>query len=123
MNLRTVTNNNVVAIDTVKRPDKAALKTDSTDKDRDANGRQEKEDQPKRRLSDEEIVQAKKVLEEFNGFKENGLVIVIEEQEPFRIFLIKGPDGQVIRRIPEHDVLQLIADKDKTTGRILDKAM
>lgn len=123
MNLRSVSNN-VVTIDTVKRPDATReMKTDTTDKDRDGHGRQEKEEQPKRRLTDEEMIQAKKVLEDFNGFKENGLSVAVLEQEPYRIFVIKGPDGQVVRRMPEHDLVQLLADKDKTTGRIFDKAM
>jgi hypothetical protein len=123
MNLRSVSNN-VTSIESVKKPDSTKeVKTDVTDKDRDGHGRQEKEEQPKRQLTDEEMVQAKKILEDFTGFKEKGLSVSVEEHEPFRIFVIKGPDGQVVRRMPEHDLVQLLADKDKATGRILDKAM
>ncbi len=92
--------------------------------DRDANGRQESgEGELKRNLSDQEFDDAIKVLQDLPGLKSNDLTIHIELKDDCRVVLVLDPEGQIVRRLSESQLWQATRDKDKHTGRILDKAM
>jgi uncharacterized FlaG/YvyC family protein len=121
MNIRTIANP-MTAIDSVKGEIVRDVKTDVSSEDRDANG-QRKEDEPsKDPLSEHELKKAHEYLENLTGLKTNGLTLEIEQSGNYKIFLIKDATGQVVRRIVEWELRALIADKDKPTGQIFDKA-
>ena len=92
--------------------------------DRDADGRQQQPEQEnKRHLSQQEFDEAIKTLEGHPGLKSNGLGIKVETQEDHRVILIVDPTGRIIRRLSEAQLWASTRDKDRHTGRILDKAM
>lgn len=92
--------------------------------DREGNGRREQtEPEIKRNLSEQEFDDAIKVLEEFPGLKSNDLHIKVEESEGIRTVLVVDSNGKVVRRLSEAQLWAATRDKDRQTGRILDKAM
>jgi hypothetical protein len=92
--------------------------------DRDGNGRREQpEPETKRNLSQQEFDDALKVLAETPGLKSNQLGIKVEVQDGIRIILIVAPDGSIVRRLSESQLWSATRDKDRQTGKFLDKAM
>ena len=92
--------------------------------DRDADGKREQaQPELKRHLSQQEFDEAVKALEEFPGLKANNLEIKVEIHEDHRVLLIVDPQGKVVRRLSESQLWLATRDRDKQTGRILDKAM
>lgn len=94
--------------------------------DRDANGRREQgegQGEEKRHLKQQEFDDAIKMLEELPGLKSNQLSIKVEVHDDCRVTLIVDPQGQVVRRLTEHQLWSATRDKDRQTGKILDKAM
>lgn len=122
MNIKGLNPNPVTAIDSKARVD-AKARTAST-ADRDGNGRREqREPETKRKLSDQEFDEALTVLKGLSGVVDNNLSVRVETSEDQRLVLIVAPDGKVIRRLTEAQLWAATRDKDRQTGRILDKAM
>jgi hypothetical protein len=92
--------------------------------DRDADGkREQKEPEIKRHLTQQEFDDAIKVLEALPGLKANNLTIKVEVQDDHRVITIVDFQGKVVRRLSESQLWSATRDRDKQTGRILDKAM
>ncbi len=92
--------------------------------DRDADGKREQGDhEQKRHLSKQEFDEALRILEDFPGLKSNNLVIKVELEDDHRVILIVDHEGKVVRRLSESQLWSATRDRDKQTGRILDKAM
>jgi hypothetical protein len=92
--------------------------------ERDANGRREEAPpEIKHHLNDEEFAEALKILEESPGLKASSLTVKVEKQEGVRVVLVLSPDGKVVRRLSESQLWLATRNKDRITGRILDKAM
>ena len=92
--------------------------------DRDGNGRREQpEPELKRNLSQQEFDDALKALAETPGLKSNNLELKVEVTDGIRIILIVAPDGAVVRRLSESQLWSSTRDKDRQTGKFLDKAM
>lgn len=122
MNIKTVTTNPMMPVDPKPKVEGKARAQSSTD--RDANGRRDQpEPEIKRHLSEQEFDEALKVLADHPGLKANDLVIKVEVQEDHRVVLILDPDGKIVRRLSESQLWSATRDKDRQTGRILDKAM
>ncbi len=66
---------------------------------------------------------ALKVLAETPGLKANNLTIKVEVDGDHRVILIVSPDGQIVRRLSESQLWAATRDKDRQTGKFLDKAM
>lgn len=90
--------------------------------DRDPDGRQYEQDQDNSPLSDEELEQAKDYLNSLESLKASGLKFTVEESHDLRVFLILSPDDQVVRRIPEHEMRQLLQAKSPNKGQIFSRA-
>lgn len=122
MNIKTVNSMPIIPLDPKQRVETNVRPQSSTD--RDADGRQQKpEPEQKRHLTQQEFDEALKVLGEHPGLKANDLVIKVEVQEDYRVVLILDPEGKIIRRLSESQLWSATRDKDRQTGRILDKAM
>lgn len=122
MNIKTVSSIPVQQIEPKRRIDANAKTHDTTD--RDANGQQEKgSGEPKRHLTQQEFDDAIKALEETPGLKTNNLVIKVITHEDHRVIEIVDGEGQVVRRLSEAQLWTATRDKDKQTGKFLDKAM
>lgn len=92
--------------------------------DRDGNGRREQADpELKRHLSQQEFDDCIKALEAMPGLKANHLTIKVEVNEGTRVVLIVDPAGLIVRRLSESQLWSATRDKDRQTGKILDKAM
>jgi hypothetical protein len=92
--------------------------------DRDGNGRQESgEHETKRHLNQQEFDEAVEILKNLPGLKANNLTIKVETKEDCRVILILDPHGQIVRRLSESQLWASTRDKDRQTGKILDKAM
>ena len=122
MNIKGVNLNPILPIDQKARVEGKTRAQSSTD--RDANGqRQQAEQEQKRHLNQQEFDDALKALGELPGLKANSLSIKVEVQADCRIILILDPQGQVVRRLSEQQLWTATRDKDRQTGKILDKAM
>lgn len=122
MNIKGLNPSPILPVDPRPRVDAKSRAGNATD--RDGNGRQESADQePRRHLSPQEFDEALAALAEVPGLKANGLTVKVETKEDCRVILIVDSSGQVVRRLSEHQLWSATRDKDKKTGRILDKAM
>jgi hypothetical protein len=122
MNIKSLVSSPIVPIEPKARIEGNMRTRASTD--RDANGRQEQaEPEIKRHLTQEDFDEAIKLLEETPGLKANNLSVQVETKEDCRVILIVDPSGQVIRRLSEAQLWATARDKDRQTGKILDKAM
>lgn len=122
MNIKTVVSSPILPIEPKQRVEGNARTKESSD--RDANGRQE-QTQPelKRHLNQEEFDEALRALGENPGLKANGLTIKVESKDDCRVILILDPHGNVVRRLSETQLWSATRDKDRATGKFLDKAM
>lgn len=92
--------------------------------DRDANGQQQqKEPEQKRHLNQQEFDDALKALAAHPGLKANNLSIKVEQDGDHRVIYIIDPEGGIVRRLSESQLWLATRDKDRQTGKILDKAM
>jgi hypothetical protein len=99
------------------------VKTLSTG-DRDGNGRRDQpEPELKRNLTQQEFDDALKALAETPGLKSNNLGLKVEVQDGIRVIFIVAPDGAIVRRLSESQLWSATRDKDRQTGKFLDKAM
>ena len=122
MNIKAVLPNPVTPIEPKKRID-ANSRTQASG-DRDADGRQQQAEQESRRhLSDQELQEAIKAIEETPGLKANNLTVKVETKEDARVIYIVDVNGDIVRRLSEAQLWASSRDKDRATGKILDKAM
>lgn len=122
MNIKQISTNSVIPIEPKQKAEANSRAVETHD--RDANGRQEStEKENKRHLSDVEFQEALKVLEENPGLKSNNLSIKIEQKDDCKVVIIVDAAGTVVRRLSESQLWASTRDKDRATGRILDKAM
>lgn len=126
MNIKSVVNS-FLPFD-VRKTENAGAKKDIKSQeshDRDADGRRQPDQEPnKRHLSEEELKDAVKYLEELPGVKDNNLVVRLRNSESeVRVVYIEDRKGQVVRRIPEAELWQLTLNRQKKKGQLLDKAM
>lgn len=115
------------AADSARRREKAETLSHSTAQstsDRDANGQSQKDGGEKRRnLSQEELEQAMKALEDVPGVKDSGLRLELTSKDGTSVVTIKDSTGKVVRRIPESELSTLLEQKAKKTGNLLNRAM
>jgi predicted DNA binding CopG/RHH family protein len=96
--------------------------------DRDANGRQEQaEEQPKRHLTDEEVTESMKFIENLPGVKDNRLTVRLEEKDGIKVVYVEDAAGKVVRRLSEVDLGALLKQKNsakpKQSGNLLNRAI
>lgn len=124
MNIRTVTN----PISPVEKqgPEEAKeVRTDHSHQDRDPDGRREKEEKKEQDLSplsEEEKEAIEKHLKELPGFKDHDLIFSIEKSGDRQFFVIKDHLGHTVRRVPDYEMRDLIDNKDRKSGYLLNKA-
>jgi hypothetical protein len=122
MNIKSVHTASIIPIDPKKKVDGGIRSQSSAE--RDANGQQQaKEQELKRHLSQQEFDDALKALEANPGLKANGLTIKVEQDGDHRVIYILDPQGGIVRRLSESQLWLATRDKDRQTGKILDKAM
>jgi hypothetical protein len=122
MNIKNVVTAPILPVDPKNKVEGNARAKASTD--RDANGqRQQPEPELKRHLTQQEFDDAIKALGETPGLKSNNLSIKVEVQGDHRVIYIVAPDGQIVRRLSESQLWAATRDKDRQTGKFLDKAM
>ena len=122
MNIKNVAPNPILPLDPKQRTDGNVRTQAATD--RDANGRREEaEPETKRHLSQQEFDDAIQALENNPGLKANSLTVKVETKDDCRVILIVDPLGKVVRRLSESQLWSATRDKDRQTGKILDKAM
>ena len=120
MNIRSVANP-IVPAESQQKVEAPGVKMNESHQDRDADGRRQDEEPSKNPLNEEEMQKAKNYLEELEGLKNNNLSYDIEETDSIRVFLIKDFDGNVVRRIPEHEMRHLISHKDEGNGQLFNR--
>jgi hypothetical protein len=122
MNIKSVMPSPITPIEPKKRVDANSRAQASAD--RDADGRQpQKEQELKRHLTDQELQDAIKALEESPGLKANSLTVKVDIKEDCRVIYIVDVKGEIVRRLSEAQLWTASHDKDRATGKILDKAM
>ncbi len=122
MNIKGLLSNPILPIEPKARVE-GGLRT-QTSTDRDADGRhQGQEKEQKHSLSQQEFDDCMVALEANAGLKSNGLVLKVERDEGVRVVLILDPQGGIVRRLSEAQLWTATRDKDRKTGKILDKAM
>ncbi|NJL26202.1 MAG: hypothetical protein HC902_14290 [Calothrix sp. SM1_5_4] len=122
MNIKSLGTNPILPTEPLKRVEGRERAQSSTD--RDGDGRREQDQgELKRKLSQQEFDEAIKALENIPGLKANSLGIKVEVKDDCRVVLIVDPYGKVVRRLSESQLWAATRDKDRQTGKILDKAM
>ena len=122
MNIKSVFSAPITPIDPKQKVEGNARAKSSGD--RDGNGRQEQQEpELKRHLTQQEFDDAIKVLEQTPGLKANNLKIKVEQQGDHKVIYIVAPDGAIVRRLSESQLWSATRDKDRQTGKFLDKAM
>lgn len=121
MNIRTIANP-ITPIETRPTVESKNVKMGESHQDRDADGKRQHQEPDQSPLNDDEMKKAKEYLESLEGLKTNGLNYSIEPSESVRIFMIKDSSGEVVRRIPEHEMRLLIDESSPASGRIFNKA-
>lgn len=110
-----------------KPAEKAKVKSNGTDDDRDANGkREDQNDQPQHGpMSEDDARQIREAILALPGVKDNNLTVEIETVKEVKVAYIKDYTGKVVRRIPESSLWHFLSAKDETkqTGHLLNKAM
>jgi uncharacterized FlaG/YvyC family protein len=97
----------------------------SSDRDPGTGQDQHQQDAPHKSLSEEEMKQVLKHLEELPGVKDNSLRIRFERKDGIAVVYVEDRDGKVVRRIPEAE-LSLIksrSQENKATGNLINRAM
>ena len=122
MNIKNVSTSPIIPLDPKNRVEGNARTKGSADRDADGK-REQKEQEIKRHLTQQEFDEAIKALEDFPGLKANNLTIKVETHEDHRVILIVDSTDKVVRRLSESQLWSATRDRDKQTGRILDKAM
>jgi len=108
-----------VSVEKVKEASTAIKPHDTAE--RDADGRQPFGDK-RRQVTEEELEKILENLRAHPGVVSNNLIVELNTDMPMRILVIKGQDGQVIRRVPETEFYQLLENIDQTNGRLLNKS-
>lgn len=123
MNIKSVLPNTAInppkAVDRLER----AIKSDSTH-DRDANGQQTYDQNQKQQepMTDEQLKMALEHLKNLPFVKEHGWAIELVQEEGRRFVLVKGSQGEVIRKFPEADLWTLPVDLEDKKGQLLKKS-
>lgn len=122
MNIKGLTPNSIVLDPRARVEDKDAVRTKNSG-ERDADGRHHQgEPELKRHLNEAEFEAALKVLKENQGVVDHALQIRVEILEDRRVIFIEDGHGTVIRRLSESDLWLVTREKDRPTGKILDRA-
>lgn len=122
MNIKSVITSPILPVDPKNKVEGKVRAQGSTD--RDADGRRDQsEPELKRHLSQQEFDDAIKVLGDHPGLKANDLIIKVEVEGDHKVILILDREGKIVRRLSESQLWSATRDKDRQTGRILDKAM
>jgi len=103
-------------------PSKATTMQDTTDREPQGNAG-EGGREPKRDLTPEEIDEAVAVLKALDGIVNNGLLVRVANTDGIVVVYVEDASGKVVRRIPASELSSLTKDRDKKTGRLLNKAM
>lgn len=122
MNIRNVSNPSL-ATDIRNLSETRNVRLDQSHQDRDADGRRQFEEPDQNPLTEEEMQKVKEYFDGLENFKASGLEVKVETSESnLRLFVIRDPMGQVVRRIPEYELRAVIHDKDRKRGAILNRA-
>ena len=98
-------------------------KTDANN-DREGNGQASSGEEQKRRpLTPEQVVEAVQYLESLSGVKENNLTVRVDRKDETIVIYVEDRDGKVIRRIPESELGLLTSNRQKKNGHLLNKAL
>lgn len=99
----------------------ARSKTDASG-DREGNGQAAGEERKKRRYTNDEIQDVVKFLEALPGAKDNGLTVRVADKDDVTVIYIEDRLGKTVRRIPESEFGSLLANRQKKSGNLLNKA-
>ena len=125
MNVKTVGTSNILSIDAGKKTTGPKdMKSEASSKDRDANARNDgQNEEGKKHLSDEEFQQALEYIKNLQSVTENNWKVEFEFIDTLRVVYIKDLLDKVIRRIPEPELWSLLKEKpEPDKGQLYDKA-
>lgn len=125
MDIKNIARNIIPFVSTVKSTDesKSAHAKTNADNDREGNGQAAGEEQKRRKLSQEEIDDAVKYLEDLPGVKDHNLCVRLEQADGVTVVHIEDSHGKLIRRIPENELAALTSNRQKRSGHLLNKAL
>jgi hypothetical protein len=89
--------------------------------ERDADGRQPFGEK-KRPVTPEELEKIIENLRKHPGIVANHLIVELVQEETLQVLFIKTAEGQIVRRVVEHDFYYLLENLDQASGRIFHKA-
>ncbi|MEK6553962.1 MAG: hypothetical protein AABZ31_01880 [Bdellovibrionota bacterium] len=122
MNVRSVSNP-ILPAEIKRSEDTKNVRMDSSHQDRDADGKRDQPAPDESPLSEEEKKKVDEYFEKLSGLKANGLTITLETSESnLKMYIVRDPEGTVVRRIPEFEMRLLIQDKDRKSGQLFDRA-
>ncbi|MCB0341315.1 MAG: hypothetical protein H6626_09525 [Pseudobdellovibrionaceae bacterium] len=102
------------------------VKTQESFRDRDGNGRKERENQPEgRRLSEEEFVEMIEYLKNLPGVKSSSLSLRVVDTNNMKVVIVEDAAGHIVRRISEIELSILMQQRtvENAPGSLLNKAI
>ena len=102
------------------------VKTQESFRDRDGNGRKERENQPEgRRLSEEEFVEMLEYLKNLPGVKSSSLSLRVVDTNNMKVVIVEDAAGHIVRRISEIELSILMQQRtvENAPGSLLNKAI
>ncbi len=122
MDGKTITNNFAGLLTVQKTEKKTEVKSRESDADRDPDGRRQREGQPNRELTEEEVNEAVAIIKQLPGFIKNNLKLSVKIKENIKIVIIEDQSGKVIRRIEESELCQLLDKSPEQKGKLLSRS-
>ena len=122
MDGKTITNNFAGLLTVKKTEKKTEVKSQESDADCDPDGRRQREGQPNRSLSEEEVNEAIAIIKQLPGFIKNNLNLKLKINENVRVVIIEDQSGKTIRRIEESELCQLLDKSPEQKGKLLSRS-
>ncbi len=110
------------AIPTIKTNTRKDVKSQSSDADRDADGRKSRKEESSRELTEEEMERVLNLIKELPGFKKNNLKVRVVTKNHRQIVHIEDSLGKIIRRINESELCQFLDKSLVQKGQIYSRS-
>lgn len=124
MNVKSLSTPPISAVDTRLKTDVKSEVKSQESSEREADGRRNNDgNQPDRRMTEEELAEVIKVIEEMPGVKTHSLLVELADENFSPVVWLKDPSGRIIKRLTQDQLWGILQRPDKSKGQIFDRAI
>jgi len=114
----------LLSIDLIKKTDRNRKTVQTQDREPGNQGGNGGQEQARHHLTEEELQEALKRLQEVPGVKENNFQFRVTRDENRIIVFVEDPSGKVLRRMTDQELWLFLQEKsNRSKGNLLNKAM